>query len=51
MLNDFQELIPAVVGAIVALVTAIGLLVPSLEAGSSNVGGADNSGTSNSQGG
>ncbi|SIQ26262.1 hypothetical protein CAFEA_03940 [Corynebacterium afermentans subsp. afermentans] len=51
MLKDFQELIPAVVGAIVALATAIGLLVPSLEGGSSNIGGADNGGTTNSQGG
>lgn len=51
MLKDFQELIPAVVGAIVAIATAIGLLVPSLEGGSSNIGGADNSGTTNSQGG
>ena len=39
MLKDFQELIPAVVGAIVAIATAIGLLVPSLEGGSSSIGG------------
>lgn len=36
MLKDFQEFIPAVVGVIVAIVTAIGVLVPSLEDGSSS---------------
>lgn len=38
MLKDFQEFIPAIVGVIVAITSAIGLLVPSLE-GSSSIGG------------
>lgn len=49
MLKEIQEFIPAAVGVIVAIATAIGVLVPSLEGGSS-IGGADNSGTTNSQG-
>lgn len=50
MFQDIQRLVPAAVGAILAIVTAIGVLVPSLEGGSSSIGGA-NSGTTNSQGG
>lgn len=38
MLKDVQEFIPAIVGVIVAIASAIGLLVPSLEGGSS-IGG------------
>ena len=49
MLKEVQEFIPAAVGVIVAIATAIGVLVPSLEGGSS-IGGANNSGTTNSQG-
>lgn len=38
MLKEIQEFIPAAVGVIVAIATAIGVLVPSLEGGSS-IGG------------
>ena len=50
MLKDFQELIPAAVGAIVALITAIGLLIPGVQGDLSSNGGANHSGTTNSQG-
>lgn len=50
MLKDFQELIPAVVGAIVAIVTAIGLLIPGVQGDLSSNGGANHSGPTNSQG-
>lgn len=50
MLKDFQELIPAAVGAIVAIVTAIGLLIPGVQGDLSSNGGANHSGPTNSQG-
>lgn len=49
MLNDVQQLVPAIVGAIVAIATAIGVLVPSLEDGSSSNALGGNAGTSNSR--
>ena len=49
MLNDVQQLVPAIVGAIVAIATAIGVLVPSLEDGSSSNALGGNGGTSNSR--
>lgn len=36
MMKDIQELVPAVVAAIVAIATALGVLIPSLEDGSSS---------------
>ena len=51
MFKDIQELIPAVVGAIIAIATAIGLLIPSLEGELSSNTGAGNGSPSNSTGG
>ena len=49
MMKDIQELVPAVVAAIVAIATALGMLIPALEDGSSGNGAGGNTGTSNSR--
>lgn len=46
MMKDIQELVPAVVGAIVAIATALGVLIPGLEDGASSNGKDGNAGTS-----
>lgn len=49
MMKDIQELVPAVVAAIVAIATALGVLIPGLEDGSSSNGKDGNAGTTNSR--
>lgn len=49
MFKDIQELIPAAAGAIVALVTVIGLLIPGIQGDLSSKGNANNAGTTSSQ--
>lgn len=51
MFKDIQELIPAVVGAIIASATAIGLLIPGLDNKLSSNVDAGNGSPSNSKGG
>ena len=51
MFKDVQELVPAIVGAILAIVTALGILIPGLDGGSSSNAGTGNGGPTNSQGG
>lgn len=51
MFKDVQELVPAVVGAILAIVTALGILIPGLDGGSSSNAGTGNGGPTNSLGG
>ena len=51
MFKDVQELVPAIVGAILAIVTALGILIPGLDGGSRNNAGTGNGGPTNSLGG
>ena len=51
MFKDVQELVPAIVGAVLAIVTALGILIPGLDGGSSSNAGTGNGGPTNSQGG
>lgn len=51
MFKDVQELVPAVVGAILAIVTALGILIPGLDRDSSSNAGSGNGGPTNSLGG
>lgn len=48
MMKDVQELVPAVVAAILAIATALGVLIPGLQNGSSSIGQGGNAGTNNS---
>ena len=51
MSKDVQELVPAVVGAILAIVTALGILIPGLDRDSSSNAGSGNGGPTISLGG
>ena len=51
MFKEVQELVPAVVGAILAIVTALGILIPGLDRDSSSNAGSGNGGPTNSLGG